>query len=885
MGGCFSVSLSCDQVVNQVSQCLCLKGSYIHNLPQNLATLQKAMGMLKAKRDDVQGRVGREEFTAHRRRLAQVQVWLTSILTMENQLNDLLRTSDVELQRLCLCRFCSKNVKKSYLYGKRVVVMLREVESLSSQGEFVAVTEATPIAEGEELPIQPTIGQETMLEMVWSRLMEDEVGVLGLYGMGGVGKTTLLTQINNRFSNRGGGFDVVIWVVVSQNATVHKIQGSIGEKLGLRGKEWEEKSDMDRARDIHNVLRRKKFVLFLDDIWEKVNLSTIGVPFPSRETGSKVAFTTRSQDVCGGMEVDDEIEVRCLGTDKAWDLFKKKAGENTLGSHQDIPELARKVAGKCRGLPLALNVIGGTMARKKSVQEWRRAVDVLTSSATEFSGVEDEILPILKYSYDNLDGEMTKSCFLYCSLYPEDSRIDKKELIEYWIGEGFIDEKEGRERAMNQGYEILGTLVRACLLLEAGRKESEVKMHDVVREMAMWIASDLGKHKERCIVQAGAGLREMPKVKNWKDVRKISLMRNDIETISESPDCPELSTLLLRENKLVEISDGFFQSMLKLRVLDLSGNNLSGFRMDMCNLVSLRYLNLSQTSISELPFGLERLKMLIHLNLEWTSRLERLDGISELSSLRTLKLRGCGVLLDMSLMKELKLLEDIEYVSVSISSSTLAGEKLFFNPRIGRCIQQLSIEKDGEESVKVLVLPALDSLCVISILECGMLEEIKIEKTSWNKSLTSPCFSNLTLVIIGYCKGLKDLTWLLFAPNLTHLHVSNSGKLEDIISKEKAGSVLSENNIIPFQKLEWLSLINLLELKSIYWNALPFQSLRKLHIGGYSCPKLRKLPLNSESVVNVDKFVIECSDKKWLERVEWEDEATRLRFLPSCKTP
>ncbi|WZZ83561.1 disease resistance protein RFL1-like [Brassica napus] len=882
MGGCFSVSLSCDQVVNQVFRCLCLKGSYVHNLPQNLASLEKAMGTLTAKRDDVQGRVDREEFTGHRRRLAQVQVWLTSILTMENQYNELLNTRDVELQRLCLCRFCSKNVKKSYLYGKRVMVMLREVESLiRQQREFDEVTDATPIAEGEELPIQPTIGQETMLEMVWNRLMEDEVGIVGLYGMGGVGKTTLLTQINNRFSKRGGGFDVVIWVVVSQNATVHKIQGSIGEKLGLLGKEWDEKSEMKRGQDIHNVLRKKKFVLLLDDIWEKVNLSTIGVPYPSKVNGSKVAFTTRSRDVCGRMEVDDPIEVRCLDTDKAWDLFKKKVGENTLGSHPGIPELAREVAGKCRGLPLALNVIGGTMASKRSLQEWRLAVDVLTSSAREFSGVEDEILQILKYSYDSLDGEMTKSCFLYCSLFPEDDIIDKEELIEYWIGEGFIDEKEGREMAMNKGYEILETLVRACLLLEDDEDESEVTMHDVVREMAMWIASDLGKNKEKCIVQARAGIREIPKVKNWKDVRRISLMENDIQIISESPECPQLTTLLLqRNNKLVEISDGFFQSMPKLLVLDLSLNRLSGFRMDVSNLVSLRYLNLSDTSISEC-FGLERLKMLTHLNLEGTSSLESLEGISGLSSLRTLKLLHSKVRLDMSLMKELQLLQHIEYISVSISSCTLVGEKLFDDPRMGRCIQHVCIIELILERVKVIVLPALDGLRDISIYGCEMLEEIKIEKTPWNKSLTSPCFSNLTTVQIRYCNGLKDLTWLLFAPNLTLLDVHMSRRLEEIISKEKAESVL-ENNIIPFQKLEELSLMMLPQLKSIYWNALPFQRLRWLHIRK-GCPKLRKLPLNSESVVNVEKLVIGCDDKEWLERVEWEDEATRLRFLPSCK--
>lgn len=104
----------------------------------------------------------------------------------------------------------------------------------------------------------------------------------------------------------------------------------------------------------------------------------------------------------------------------------------------------------------------------------------MTSSAARFTGVVDGILPVLKYSYDMLDGEQVKSCFLYCSLFPEDYLIDKERLIEYWIGEGFIDENEVRESALKQGYGILGTLVRSCLLLEEEENKSKVKMHDVV---------------------------------------------------------------------------------------------------------------------------------------------------------------------------------------------------------------------------------------------------------------------------------------------------------------------------------------------------------------------------------------------------------------------
>ncbi|VYS45827.1 unnamed protein product [Arabidopsis thaliana] len=819
MGGCVSVSLSCDRVVNQFSQWLCVSGSYIQNLSENLASLQKAMGVLKAKRDDVQGRINREEFTGHRRRLAQVQVWLTRIQTIENQFNDLLITCHAEIQRLCLCGFCSKNVKRSYLYGKRVIVLLREVEGLSSQGEFDVVTEATPIAEVEELPIQSTIvGQDSMLDKVWNCLMEDKVWIVGLYGMGGVGKTTLLTQINNKFSKLGGGFDVVIWVVVSKNATVHKIQRSIGEKLGLVGKNWDEKNKNQRALDIHNVLRRKKFVLLLDDIWEKVELKVIGVPFPNRENGCKIAFTTRSKEVCGRMGVDDPMEVSCLDTGNAWDLLKKKVGENTLGSHPDIPQLACKVSEKCRGLPLALNVI-------------------------DFSGMEDEILPILKYS---LNGEDVKSCFLYCSLFPEDFEIRKEMLIEYWICEGFIKEKQGREKAFNQGYDILGTLVRSSLLLEGTKDKDFVSMHDVVREMALWISSDLGKHKERCIVQAGIGLDELPKVENWRAVKRMSLMNNDFEKIFGSPECVELITLFLQNNyKLVDISMEFF------RILICPGHILE-----------------------RLPHGLQELRKLVHLKLERTRRLESISGISYLSSLRTLRLRDSKTTLDTGLMKELQLLEHLELITTDISSG-LVGE-LFCYPRVGRCIQHIYIRdhwERPEESVGVLVLPAITNLCYISIWNCWMCEIMIEKKTPWNKNLTSPNFSNLSNVRIEGCDGLKDLTWLLFAPNLINLRVWGCKHLEDIISKEKAVSVL-EKEILPFAKLECLNLYQLSELKSIYWNALPFQRLRCLDILN-NCPKLRKLPLDSKSVVKVEEFVIKYKEKKWIERVEWEDEATR----------
>ncbi|KAL1211009.1 putative disease resistance protein [Cardamine amara subsp. amara] len=265
------------------------------------------------------------------------------------------------------------------------------------------------------------------------------------------------------------------------------------------------------------------------------------------------------------MRADVEMEVQCLTPDDALDLFRKKVGEITLRSHPSISELAIVRAKKCHGLPL--NVIGEAMSYKRTIQEWHHAIDILTSNAVQFSEMEDEILLILKYSYDNIKGQHVKSCLLYCALFPEDGRISKRELIEYWICEGIIEDNEGMERAENKGYEIIGSLVRSSLLME--EETNKVYMHDVVREMALWIASD------QFIVFAGAGLHGIPKFMNWNAVRRMSLMSNEIDRISGSLECLELTTLFLQRNQrtLVNISGEFFRSMPKLVVLDLSENS------------------------------------------------------------------------------------------------------------------------------------------------------------------------------------------------------------------------------------------------------------------------------------------------------------------------
>lgn len=150
----------------------------------------------------------------------------------------------------------------------------------------------------------------------------------------------------------------------------------------------------------------------------------VGVPLPTQENGSKVIFTTHSFEVCSQMEAQKKIKVQCLPQGEALELFEKKVGVETLDSNPNIRKLAEEVAEEYAGLPLALITIGQAMASTKTPEAWQHVIDRLRqSAASKLPGVGKEMYP--KVSYDCLPDDGLRSCFLYCSLYPEDFLIKK----------------------------------------------------------------------------------------------------------------------------------------------------------------------------------------------------------------------------------------------------------------------------------------------------------------------------------------------------------------------------------------------------------------------------------------------------------------------------
>jgi len=497
---------------------------------------------------------------------------------------------------------------------------------------------------GVPLPTSSTkpVGQafEENTKVIRSLLMNEEVATIGIYGMGGVGKSTILQHIHNELLQRSDICDHVWWVTVSQDFSINRLQNLIGKRLHLDLSS--EDDDLHRAAKLSEELRKKqKWILILDDLWKNFELHKVGIP--EKLEGCKLIMTTRLETVCHGMACQHKIKVKPLSIGEAWTLFMEKLGRDVALSPQ-VEGIAKAVARECDGLPLGIIAVAGSLRGVDDPHEWRNTLNKLRES--EFRDIDVKVFTLLKFSYDRLGDSALQKCLLYCALFAEDDMIARQKLIGYLIDEGIIKGKRSRGDAFDEGHTMLNRLEYVCLL-ESAQKNYDVirrvKMHDLIRDMAIQILQD---DSQQVMVKAGAQLEELPDAEEWtENLTTVSLMRNKIEEIpsSYSPRCPSLSTLLLCKNRcLLFIADSFFKQLHGLKVLDLSGTGIENLPDSVSALVSLTALLLRKCDNLRYVPSLKKLRALKKLDLSRT-RLEKMpQGMECLTNLRYLRMNGYG---------------------------------------------------------------------------------------------------------------------------------------------------------------------------------------------------------------------------------------------------
>ncbi|KAK8300454.1 hypothetical protein V6Z12_D05G390600 [Gossypium hirsutum] len=527
-----------------------------------------------------------------------------------------------------LCRACNGK-----LVDEKTREMKEFLDNAPNASEGLAMD--GPSA-GLPLPTSELVGEEAVRNEIWACLMQEEVSKIGVWGMGGVGKTTIMKHIHNDLLKEQR-FERVIWVTISKELNVMKVQDDIASALKLKEDLAIEGDKLRRAAILSEMLKKVgKHVLILDDVWDEVSLEEVGIPEPSDSNGCKLVLTTRSEHVCKYM-VCTVIKVKPLSAQRALTLFLSKAGPNIV-QNQTLMPILRPVVEECAGLPLTIVVVASTLKGEEDPLIWKNALRELKERIEKVEGVEAKVIERLKFSFDHLKDEKEKYCFVHCALFPEDFEIRKDVLIECLIEEGFIDDMGTRQEMKDKGHVILKKLEDNCLLenITNVRGQPCIKMHDALREMALSIT----RMNPRYMIQAGLQLEELPEKEQWSpDIEKVSLMYNSISEISIDvlpTKCQLLTTLLLQANPIKKISISFFTNMPCLSVLNLSSTKIKSLPNSISELKNLTTLLLCGCSeLRDLPC-FSMLQELKKLDLSWTKIEEVPGGMDVLIKLRYL---------------------------------------------------------------------------------------------------------------------------------------------------------------------------------------------------------------------------------------------------------
>ncbi|KAK9218743.1 hypothetical protein WN943_007380 [Citrus x changshan-huyou] len=274
----------------------------------------------------------------------------------------------------------------------------------------------------------------SILNEITDALKNGDVNTLGIYGIGGIGKTTLAKEVARRAEN-DKLFDQVVFSEVSESQDIRKIQREIADKLGLK---FDEESESGRARRLHDRLKKEKRILvILDNIWGNLDLKAAGIPHGDDHRGCKVLLTARTLDTLSRkMDSQKNFSVSFLKEEEAWSLFKKMAGDYVEGN--ELKEVARDVAKECAGLPVAIVTVATALRDNNSLFDWKDALEQLRRpSSTNLMNVQPTAYKAIKLSYDKLAGEELKNIFLLIG-YTAIASID--DLLMYGMGMGLFQE-------------------------------------------------------------------------------------------------------------------------------------------------------------------------------------------------------------------------------------------------------------------------------------------------------------------------------------------------------------------------------------------------------------------------------------------------------------
>ncbi|MED6208134.1 hypothetical protein PIB30_042312 [Stylosanthes scabra] len=634
-----------------------------------LQKLEKCLFEVEAVLDDAE----LKQFTDKR-----VQKWLVDLQDALYFADDLLDQLSTEAAMAATQRdqdissYCA-SVVDSYIEGSGdIEYIVRTLETVVARKTYLCLKEGAKVDMSWRIPSTSLVvssdifGRDKDKEEVIKLLLDDTrhaqsaLTVIPIWGLGGIGKTTL-AQLIYSDAKVVEKFNTRAWVCVAENFDPIALTRTILQKISPASSFINDDFDSLQTR-LKEALTGKTFLVVLDDVWhdQKDTWEHLLKPFQYGNRGSKILLTTRSEKVASAVATTElHYPLGLLSDEDCWLVFLKQANLSTDSINPTLEKIGRDIVKKCDGLPLAAQGLGGLLRGNSDVKSWKL---ISKSEIWKLSDDKIKVGPALRISYYYLPSSL-KKCFVYCSLFPKDYEFDKGDLILLWMAENFL-QQEGEQTPEEVGDEYFEELVSRSFIQPHKTEENTFVMHDLMHDLAMMFAGEFcsrAEEHEKAVQQISIKTRHLSHIA--QEDYPISKLLEVCDRVKHTRTFLEINLKRWMAFKVENTPCNLLMSELKyLRALSFKSIGLELLPDSIGELIHLRYLNLSKSNIVTLPESLGRLYNLQTLKLYRCKRLKMLpDSMQDLVNLRHLDIKETDLNempRGMSKLKSLQFLSD-----------------------------------------------------------------------------------------------------------------------------------------------------------------------------------------------------------------------------------